>query len=166
MLKRIIVAAAAMAALVLVPATQADPVRWYLQGVTFADGAAATGYFETDAAGEVTDFMIFTSAGQSPFTHRAYRPGNSNAQHPVVMNPPDAPANSYGFRYKTLDAQWEVRITPSSPLTAGGGTRSIVTGNYSYSLECSHLCYQHRYINGGSLRGITDLIFAADFEKH
>jgi len=140
LLARAIFAGAALAATVL-PA-QATPITWHLDGVTFSDGATASGSFVYDAdTGSGSLFNIVTTAGVLPaFTYDTSNSGlYSNGFGPNAIS---FFANT-GYRYFTLSF--------FDALTNAGGTRAI---NFASSWDCDN-CGTYRRVTGGSVTSLA-----------
>lgn len=139
MLKSIIVAVTfACSAL----SAQATPLTWNLSGVTFDDGATASGYFTWDAATSTAGaFSISTTAGSlSPFTYD----GSSSvfvAQN-IFYTPDLVWAASDYSRY--------IDLVFASVLTDAGGTVALTPGGYYFSgsWECDN-CSVMRNVTAG-----------------
>ena len=126
---------------------QATPIVWQLAGVTFTDGATASGAFTYDAALDLySAWNIRVTPGI--FTAYNYRPGvdagflgiHPTGQVDFVAFPP---ATSGRF----------VRLTFSSPLTGAGGTDLLRTDNSGW--ECDN-CGVHRFITAGAVTSIPE----------
>lgn len=86
MLKILCQRAAVVASLCAPMVGTAQASTWYLSGITFADGAIATGWFDYDnSTGLVGDYSLVTTVGTT-FSAFTYVPGNSFIWRP--RNPP------------------------------------------------------------------------------
>jgi len=117
---------------------QAIPITWHLDGVTFSDGATASGSFVYDAdTGSGSLFNIVTTAGVLPaFTYDVENSGlYSNGFGPNAISF----FTNTGYRYFTLSF--------FDALTNAGGTRAI---NFASSWDCDN-CGTYRRVNAGSV---------------
>jgi hypothetical protein len=136
---------------------QAGPIVWQLVGVTFSDGASASGSFTYDAATDVySAWNISVAAGiLTAYTYQPSVDGGFVGIHPTgqvdfVAFPP-----ATSGRY--------VRLAFASPLTNGGGIDRLRADNSGY--ECNN-CSTFRYIRGGQVASVPEpsnltLLFAA-----
>ena len=125
---------------------QAAPLTWTLSGVTFNDGASASGWFVYDAGvgpGLLSSFDIFTGGGSvlGPYEIATWqlRPGfTDGASYVTFLNP----------------SAREVSLYFASPLTDAGGTISL-TGGLEWgaigAIGVSGAGYFERGIVAGSL---------------
>jgi hypothetical protein len=125
----------------------ATPVLWQLVGVTFTDGATASGAFTYDAALDIySSWNIIVTPGT--LTAYDYQPGVDSGFlgiHPAgqvdfVAFPPATPGRF-------------IRLTFSSPLTGAGGTDPLRTDNSGF--ECNN-CTIFRYITGGAVTSVPE----------
>jgi hypothetical protein len=139
-MKTKILGSLALAGLMLTAGTlpaQATPITWNLVGVTFSDGATASGSFTMDAAAHTwSSLSVSTTAGVlSAFTYDASNSGiYFNGFGPNAFS--IIPGN--GQRYLTFAFL--------DPLP-DGGTATIATGS---SWECNN-CGTFRMVTGGSI---------------
>jgi hypothetical protein len=122
---------------------QAAPIRYDLSGVTFLDGATASGHFSYDATTKVvSSFDIFTTAGiLSAFEYTdAHSGGGTYAFIPGVI-----------FLDNNVERYAAFAFT--NALTDNGGTFSINTTNGA-SFECGN-CSPSRAVNAGSVSSST-----------
>ncbi|MFN8092485.1 MAG: PEP-CTERM sorting domain-containing protein [Vicinamibacteria bacterium] len=142
-LRRALGILAACVAVLASPATSiATPVTWYLQGVTFNDGATASGHFVFDAdTGISTSFSISTSAGTLP----SYTYNSTNSLYY---------ATGYFF---SNDHIWVdnlfsryINLVTATPLTNVGGTLPLIAGGYfaGGSYECSNCDIMRSAVSG------------------
>lgn len=133
------VAAACLLSLALVVPAQAIPINYTLQGVTFSDGASASGSFVYDAttkSGSV--FSVSTTDGVLPaFTYDVassgfYSGGGAGPNNFILI------ATS-GRRYFNFSFEF--------PLTNDGGTFALVGSNV---YECNN-CGTFRRVVAGSI---------------
>src|SRR5262249_10560937 len=137
--------------------SHAGPIVWQLFGVTFSDGATASGTFTYDASSDLYSAWNITVT-PGILTAYNYRPGIDSGFvgiHPAgqvdfVAFPPATPG-----RY--------VRLTFASALTNAGGIDLLRTNNSGY--ECNN-CTTFRYITGGQVASVPEpstlaLVFAA-----
>jgi hypothetical protein len=111
---------------------------WTLSGVTFTDGATASGSFVYDAdTHSWSDFSVSTTAGLlSAFTFDASNSGfylSGSGPNSFILFAPDL------RRY--------MNFSFDHPLGNGGGTHLIRTSN---SYECMN-CSPYRYVSAGAL---------------
>lgn len=146
--------------LLCVSAVEAATVRWYLRGVTFEDGATASGYFEIDTAtGDIGRFAIFTTDGPSIPGHRYHYTSGPAQSYDANFYPPTVLTHSF----ERFTDTWRIRVTPIIELDALGGTRELDLAYGSGNVECDN-CVNYRVIATGYLEGVTDILFADDFE--
>jgi hypothetical protein len=154
----------ACAALLAAPALPAlaVPVTWTLTGVTFDDGASASGWFVFDAdaysytdmdgnvyTGVISDYHISTGDGglSGKLYDRASHGDNSEvlAHNYFKFNTPSFPAvDSY------------LQMITKAALTNAGGSVSLETDPYS-SYECDN-CSPLRLVSGGTLVGVVSSV--------
>jgi len=138
--KKILSALAMSAALLaaIVPA-QAAPITWTLNGVTFNDGATASGSFVYDALTHAgSSFNISTTAGTlSAFT---FDDANSGFYSGAGVGPNN-------FMLFTDTGRRYFNFSFVAPLTDAGGTYAI---SPSISYECAN-CSPFRLITGGTV---------------
>jgi hypothetical protein len=117
---------------------QATPVTWHLSGVTFNDGATASGWFVYDATSHVTGaFDISTTAGA---LSAATYDNSSGGLYNGGFGPNALSAiTTSGARYFTMDFL--------SPLTNAGGVLGI---NTATSWECYN-CSPYRLVTAGTI---------------
>ncbi len=146
------------ASLVFVPhITSAGTIRWELSGVTFDDGGAATGWFDTDSETLVIGrWSIFTSAGTGVVGAHVYTPSNGIARR---ANPFVGSVQEYEF----VTSPWQLRMTPNVELDASGGAHDLNISANSDNVECNN-CGSARPISAGQLIGITDEVFGDGFD--
>lgn len=132
MIKRLSQRAAVVAAMCTAMVGTAAADTWYLSGVTFNDGATASGSFEYDASTfSVSAFNLTTTAGVlSAFTYDASNSYFASANVWLANNL--VWVSPVGNRY--------IALTFTSALTNGGGTVELRTGAYSASgsWECNN----------------------------
>lgn len=158
MLRSLAVVAGLAAALAAAPA-QSAPRFWLLEGVTFSDGAIATGYFLfDDVTSAVTAWNISVSPGADaaffPFT---FVPGNSTANALAVwtllptisFSAPDA---------GTATEPRLLRLTPTQPMDGTPATVALSVAVANSNLECMG-CNPFRAIVAGNLRYIENYAF-------
>jgi hypothetical protein len=148
-------AAVALFAAAALPA-HATEILWTLSGVTFDDGAAASGTFETDpTTGDILTWDITTTAGATlgGFTYsgasyggNAFNDFNGTANSFVVANnnPNDEPPYS---PYLELVFTDPLTTTETDAIVTDGGT---VNGSKE-CLDCSDI----RFVTGGTATGVT-----------
>jgi hypothetical protein len=130
MLKELCQRAAAVASLCAVIVGAAHANTWYLSGMTFSDGATASGSFEYDATtGLVGAYSLTTTAGPT-FSAFTYVPGDSYVNYGWLANNVAWISNA-GNRFLAL--------TFISPLTDGGGAVEIRRGGYAASGSWEHV---------------------------
>jgi hypothetical protein len=123
----------AVVVLIFSSAVSADPVRWYLQGVTLSDGGRAIGSFVFDAdTNTYTEIDIATTIGTGlPATSygdpNPESPGNSNG----LLSVPDDSADP-------LTGQPLVAMEFAQPLSNAGGTTTINTSGFSFEGKCGN----------------------------
>lgn len=149
-MKRLIIAFAALVSIAASAPVEASVINWTLVGVTFDDGATASGTFSTDSStGDITAYDITTTMGSSlPST--LY----DTSSAPFVVNNPLEP-NS--FSLLSL-AGPSIVLTFVNALTSPG-TDLIVIGNYlgpttAHSYECIH-CFPIRLVSAGDAVGVA-----------
>lgn len=120
----------------------ATPIVWQLAGVTFTDGATASGAFTYDAALDIYSAWnivvtpgIFTAYNYQPGVDSGFLGLHSAGQVDFVATPP---ATSGRF----------VRLAFSSPLTGAGGTDLLRTDSSGW--ECNN-CDVKRFITAGAV---------------
>ncbi len=126
---------------------RAQPIVWQLVGLTFSDGATASGTFAYDAASGLYDAWnisvtpgIFTAYDYQPGVDNGFLGVHSASQVDFVA----FPASTSG-RY--------MRLAFVSPLTSAGQTDLLRTDNSGY--ECNN-CTIHRDISGGDVTSVPE----------
>jgi hypothetical protein len=121
-----------------------------LQGVTFADGGTASGYFEVDAYGYLEAVAITTTPGTSmadaPIAGYTYASGSVNSFVPFDT----------GFYFNStvdafslaLDADYAVTIGGFDPLVTGSGSGSLLAGSHENCQENPTDCSGVSYLDG------------------
>ena len=136
----------------------ATTVRWHLSGVTFDDGASASGWFEVDSAtNKIGQFDITTTSG-ALIDGRAYRSDEGHEGRTVVTGQ----GTQRGFK-QTESPYWRLHMTPIDELDGGGGVHALKAAYPAGNYECGN-CSPSRYIVSGALEGNVDVIFADGFE--
>jgi len=132
-------------------AAQAASRYWFLQGVTFEDGAVATGSFAYDDVSRVvTSWNISVSDGADPqFFEFTYMPGNST----VLVNTnwsaiPTLYFSSAGAG--TPPYARTLRLTPNQVLDGAPTTVPLDVSVAAGNVECVD-CDPFRLVTGGSL---------------
>ena len=124
MLKKCCQRAAVVAALCAAMLGTAHASTWYLSGITFEDGATATGWFDRDdTTGLVGAYSLATTAGPT-FSAFTYVPGNSSLWSPLPLIPEN-------MGWLSNDRQRYLTLTFTAPLTVAGGDVSIRRGGYA-----------------------------------
>jgi hypothetical protein len=126
---------------------QASPITWQLGGVSFSDGAMASGTFTYDVASDLYSAwnIVVTPGILSAYD---YLPGLDSGF--VGIHPPGQvdfvafPSNTTG-RY--------VRLAFASPLTGAGGTDFLLTNGSGY--ECDN-CNVQRFITSGKVTAVPE----------
>ncbi len=129
----------------------AAPVTWTLSGVTFSDGAAATGSFKYDASTNTySDWSISVGAG----TMTAF---NYDTSDSMLMTWYNADASGIGF-WSNSPTRY-INLNFASALTGAGGSVNLAAlglgpgfGSGTDSWECGN-CAGLRYINAGRVVG-------------
>ena len=129
------------------------PLRWVLQGVTFADGGTATGAFNYDATTEsVTSWNITVAGGNTTsFPPLTYSTSNSTVLVGCTTGCPATQEKAIIITQNSSTRQF--RITPDGAFTNLGGTLAVdlnTGGGGSGAVECFN-CGPFRLINAGSL---------------
>ena len=130
---------------------QAASRTWTLQGVTFDDGAIATGTFTyDDAINIVTSWNISVSPGTDPtFFPFTFMPGNSFAGTVTGQDPPTIVFGAANAGPAPL--RRDLRLRPVSALDGSPATVALdIGGTPAGNLECMN-CAPFRYITAGSL---------------
>lgn len=124
-------------------AAQATPITYYLNGVTFSDGTAATGSFVFDAdTKKSSGFDIVTQAGiMSAFTW-------TNAVAGLYFG---GGAGQNNFIIMTTDGRRVFNFSFVDALTNAGGTDLI---NIASTYECNN-CGTFRRVNAGSVTSVV-----------
>lgn len=122
----------AIALLTASSAVCADPVRWYLQGVTLSDGSRAIGSFSFDAdTGTYSGVDIATTIGTEL---DGFIYGDTNPENPGdstgILALPDASVSP-------LTGQPLIVLAFEQPLGNAGGTVPIDTRGVSFEGKCS-----------------------------
>jgi hypothetical protein len=144
--KRHLVVFAAVAFFAASVPLRAAPITWQLGGVTFSDGATASGTFIYDASLDTySAWNISVTAGI--FTTFNYQLGVDGG---FVGNHPAGQVDFVAFPSGTPGRY--LRLAFSSPLTGRGGTHLLLTDHSGY--ECNN-CSTFRYITGGAVSTIT-----------
>lgn len=144
-MKTKIMGALALAGLMLTagaPSAQASPITWTLSGVTFSDGATASGSFTMDAAAHTwSSLNISTTTGVlSAFTYDASNSGiYFNGFGPNAFSIIPGNGQRY-FTFSFLD-----------PLPINGGSAAI---NTAASWECNN-CGTFRMVTQGSITSVA-----------
>jgi hypothetical protein len=131
------------AAMLCVGAVQATPVTWTLQGVTFSDGATASGWFTYDAdAHASTAFNLSTTNGPDlgAYTYDT------------------ATSHFFDNRYLPSSVSWigktgtpYLSLLTVTPITNAGGTLTL-SGN---SYECDD-CMNFRMVASGMISSVPE----------
>ncbi len=136
----------------------AATVRWHLSGVTFDDGASASGWFEVDSAtNKIGHFDITTTSG-ALIDGRTYRSDEGHEGSNIMVGQP----TQRNFRLNE-SPYWRLRMTPITELDGGGGVHALKVDFRAGNYECGN-CSPYRYIVSGALEGNVDVIFADGFE--
>jgi hypothetical protein len=123
--------------------SQATPVTWTLNDVTFDDGTMASGFFEFDAATHTSSsFNISTTDGM--FSAHTYDTGNSHMSARPVSS---GRWNLYKFQ-DDVNGRY-LSFWLDQQLSDIGGIVNIVTDN-SWGYECTD-CETARWMVAGSL---------------
>jgi uncharacterized protein (TIGR03382 family) len=103
----------------------AGPLTWNLFGVTFSDGATATGYFTYDATGNPNTLGTYdiVVSGSSYIGFYEYDNGDSS---PFDITSTSVTVENLGIGYY-------LTLIPEAPMTDAGGTISLDTSN---SFDC------------------------------
>jgi hypothetical protein len=101
-------------------------VTWFLQDVTFSDGATATGFFTTDPAFDALDNWSVNVSGSSIGANYDYLTTNSNF---FDISPTFVALGSSPFVQFIL-------VIPQSAMTNAGGTINLLTGDSG--LDCNN----------------------------
>lgn len=133
-----------------VPTASADDVTWNLSGVTFSDGATASGSFVFNAdTGMFSAIDITVSGGSSTFgdgTYSIFDPGySSNASRLVPVESP-FPTDAVGAPV--------LGLLFGSPLTDAGGTDSLLLDQIQGIQDCDN--------SNCSVSGISYYLTAGD----
>lgn len=125
MLKKSCQRAAVVASLcvAMVGAAQAATSTWYLSGITFEDGASATGWFDFDDLTGVGNYSLSTTAGPA-FSAFTYVPGNSFLWRPLPLDPGN-------MGWLSNDSTRYLTLTFTAPLSGAGGDVTIRRGGYA-----------------------------------
>jgi len=110
----------------------AEPITWYLQGVTFADGATVSGSFDYDANTNVYSNVAVSSTSGSAFAGDDYSYGMLIAEFT-----PSATSVNFSPASQPVAKDGELMIDFLSALTNAGGTVEIATAG---SLSKEGLC--------------------------
>lgn len=138
----------------------AATVRWILQDVTFTDGTVAHGYFELDATTDTFGrFHIDTVDGPVTPGHSYTHNTGNTSRFVFGGNPSGVKTNIF----RLTDTSWELRMTPAVELDDSGGHVDLDLSVNSGNVECTN-CGSFRDIASGYLLGITDTIFADNFD--
>lgn len=129
MLKKLCQRAAVAASLCAAMVGSAHAVTWSLSGVTFEDGAIATGWFDFDGVTGVGNYNLTTTAGPV-FSAFTYVPGNSYTWSALPSN---------NFAWVSLDGQRFLALTLAGPLAGATGNVAIQGGGYSSNGSWEHL---------------------------
>ncbi len=122
----------AVVVLIFSSAVSADPVRWYLQGVTLSDGGRVIGSFDFDADTDTyTEIDIATTIG-TELTGADYGDPNpdSASDSTGLISVPDDTADP-------LTGQPLLALEFAQPLGNTGGTITINTAGLSFEGKCS-----------------------------
>lgn len=130
--------------------SQAMPVTWTLQNVTFDDGGTASGWFVYDAdtpQALTTQFSISVSGGDvKTFPPITYDPSNAS------MYVADGGTGNTGAVFSLNDSSGRgIRIPAVSALTDAGGTLAVNIAGLG-AAECYN-CGPARLYTGGNLVG-------------
>lgn len=132
-----------LAAMACAGAVQATPVTWTLQGVTFSDGATASGWFTYDADAHVsTAFNLSTSNGPDLGAYTYDTTTSHFFDNPYLPSSVSWFSNT-GTPYLSLLAV--------APLTNAGGTLAL-SGN---SYECDN-CMNFRTVTSGMISSVPE----------
>lgn len=141
----------------------ATPITWQLSGVTFEDGASATGSFSYDAGTDtLLSYSISVEQGGTPdysafqaFTYTASSANNTCpqiAQGYKTCNTNDAANELY---VGASDGSQFLQLYFALPLTDAGGTVSLLTsGTASYETAYNG-DYSFRVVQGGSVVSVA-----------
>ena len=127
---------------------------WALDGVTFDDDGAASGWFAFDAGSQTaTDWAIDVTGG-STLDNFSYTPENSTFVRYDSGNPQDTLMFQSNDTFGEFSNSFrQLRITPVEALTEAGGSVAIdlqTANNGSGSIECIN-CSPFRLITAGAL---------------
>lgn len=134
MMNRFLALSALLATLAL--PCHADVIRWQLQGVTFADGATASGFFDFETTTRSTiDWDIVTTTGTAPgdpfgpgfeYTPAASRTNSNGLDNNMTLIAPRTGVPRYTLSFSVLSSL----STPVSflPLAVGSLEASVPAG--------------------------------------
>lgn len=143
----------------------ASPVTWQLSGVTFEDGASASGSFSYDAATDtVLAYSISVGKGAQPgfaafsaFTYTASSAMNTCLQIATgyrKCNTNDAANQLY---LGSNDGSQFLQLYLQSALTGAGGTVQLLTSGNPQSYETAFTDdYYFRVLTGGSVTTVAE----------
>lgn len=141
LLSRAILSAAVLAASI----ASATPLTWTLQGVTYEDGATASGSFIIESTtGNMLSWDITTTAGLLSGFH--YDLSDSSLFARDFFGSP----NSYTIVRNSPFAEPYINMTFVSALTAPGTVNFTTAQNNSGSWECIN-CDRIRYLTAGAV---------------
>lgn len=123
----------------------ATPLTWTLQGVTYEDGATASGSFIIEStSGDILSWDITTTPGLLDGFH--YDVGNSSLFARDFFGFP----NSYIIARDNPFAEPYINMTFASALTAPGTVDFTTSQDFAGSWECIN-CDLIRYVTAGSV---------------
>lgn len=126
-------------------AAGATPLTWTLQGVTYEDGATASGAFVIESTtGDILSWDITTTPGLLEGFH--YDLSSSSLFARDFFGAP----NSYTIVRDTPFAEPYINLTFASALTAPGTVNFVTSQNLNGSWECIN-CDLIRYVTAGGV---------------
>ena len=114
-----------------VASVHAATTTWYLSGITFDDGATATGWFDYDDSTGMGDYSLSTTAGPA-FSAFTYVPDNSDAWSPL-------PHIDGNIGWLKDDGSRYLTFTLAGSLTGATGNVAISSGLISANGSWEHL---------------------------
>lgn len=114
----------------MVGTVHAATTTWHLSGVTFADGATATGWFDYDDVAGIGNYDLTTSSSAT-FSGFNYVPGNSSLWSAL-------PLDANNFAWLIGDRTRFLTFTFTGPLTGAGGNVDIRRDGYAFSGSWEH----------------------------
>jgi hypothetical protein len=144
-LSRIILSVAVLTASV----ASASPLTWTLDGVTYEDGATASGYFVIETTtGDMLSWDITTAAGTLGAYH--YDSASSSLFGRDMFS-----ANSYVIASNAIDLNPYVNLSFASALTAAGTVNFNHSADFDGSWECDN-CATLRFLTAGSVTAVPE----------